>query len=417
MSTASFDAITKQELNTPSSRKWSLYPETIGAWVAEMDFGTAPAVTRALHSAIDAGILGYLSPAVSEQMARATADWHRDEYGWDVSWRNVHPVSDVMAALEVAVTKFSPAGTGVIIPTPAYMPFLSFTPTLGREVFEVPGTITNDGRWQHDLDGLEAAFAAGARTLILCNPQNPTGTALSRAELESIAEIVDRHNGRVFADEIHAPLRYGSTAHIPYASISPATARHTITATSASKAWNLPGLKAAQIITSNDADEELYQIFGFAVLHGASTPGVIAATVAYTEGREWLGDVIEYLDGNRKALGELLAEHLPEVRYSAPDATYIAWLDFSELAITDFGRSADGTPRSLADFFREEAGVTVTDGALCGRGYENHVRIIFAMPRPILGEAVLKMAAAIRRCHSSSTDAASPRVYQESRTA
>jgi cystathionine beta-lyase len=417
MTTASFDRITKQELNTPSSRKWSLYPETIGAWVAEMDFGTAPAVTRALHSAIDAGNLGYLSPAVSEQMARATAAWHRDEYGWELSWRNVHPVSDVMAALEVAVTKFSASGSGVIIPTPAYMPFLSFTPTLGREVFEVPGIATADGRWQHDLVGLEAAFKAGARTLILCNPQNPTGTALTRDELEEIAEIVDRHNGRVFADEIHAPLRYGGTPHIPYASISSVTAKHTITATSASKAWNLPGLKAAQLITSNEADEELYQIFGFAVLHGASTPGVVAATVAYTEGREWLGDVIEYLDGNRVALGELLTEHLPEVRYTQPDATYIAWLDCSDLGISDFGRSADGTPRSIADFFREEGGVTVTDGALCGRGYENHVRIIFAMPRPILAEAIQNIAAAVHRCRSSSTGADSARIYQESRTA
>jgi cystathionine beta-lyase len=146
-------------------------------------------------------------------------------------------------------------------------------------------------------------------------------------------------------------------------------------------------LKAAQLITSNEADEELYQIFGFAVLHGASTPGVIAATAAYSEGREWLGEVIDYLDGNRVALRDLLDEHLPEVRYEIPDATYIGWLDCSALGIAG----------SVADFVRTEAGVTLTDGALCGRGYEQHVRIIFAMPRPILEEAVIAMAGAVRR--------------------
>jgi cystathionine beta-lyase len=387
MPTSPFDAITREQLNRASSRKWSLHPETIGAWVAEMDFGTAPAVTEALHRAVDAGELGYLSPATSRAMAEATSAWLSDDCGWQIAPDNIHPVSDVMAALEVAITKYSPSGTGVIVPTPAYMPFLSFVPTLDRKVFEVAGQLSDDGRWHHDLAAIDAAFHAGARTLVLCNPHNPTGTAIGRDELEALAEIVERHNGRVFADEIHSALRFGDIHHTPYASISPATAKHTITATSASKAWNLPGLKAAQLITSNPADEELYQIFGFSVLHGASTPGVIAATAAYTHGREWLGEVVEYLDGNRQTLRDLLAEHLPEVTFSLPDATYIAWLDCSRLGI-------DG---SIADFFRTEAKVALTDGALCGRGYEHHVRLIFAMPRPILEQAVLQMAHAVHR--------------------
>ena len=386
MTSSRFDAITRDQLSRASSRKWSLHPGTIGAWVAEMDFGTAPAVTEALHRAVDEGDLGYLAPHTTRRMAEATSQWLLDDSGWRIPPENIHPVSDVMAALEVAISKYSPEGTGVIIPTPAYMPFLSFVPTLRREVFEVPGTVEG-GRWNHDLAGIDAAFHAGARTLILCNPQNPTGTAIGRDELEAISEIVDRHNGRVFADEIHSPLRYGSTPHVPYASISAVTARHTITATSASKAWNLPGLKSAQLITSNPADEELYQIFGFAVLHGASTPGVIAAAAAYSDGREWLTEVTEYLDVNRRVLAELLAEHLPEIVYTAPDATYIAWLDCTQLGIEG----------SIADFFRTEAGVTMTDGALCGAGYENHVRLIFAMPRPILEEAVRAMADAVRR--------------------
>lgn len=389
---ARLDEITRDQLSRAGSRKWSLHPDTIGAWVAEMDFGTAPAVTAALHDAVASGDLGYLAPTTTRLMAEATAAWLLEDYGWAVPPENIHPVSDVMSAFDVAVRRFSPAGSGVIVPTPSYMPFLSFTPTLGRAVFQVPGQLV-DGRWTHDLAGIDAAFHAGARTLVLCNPHNPTGTALTRAELEGIAEVVHRHNGRVFADEIHAPLRYGDRRHIPYASISPETARHTVTATSASKAWNLPGLKTAQFITSNTADEEVYQVYGFSVVHGASTPGVIAATAAYSRGGDWLAEVIEYLGGNRRLLSELLAEHLPGVRYTAPDATYIAWLDCSALGI-------DG---SVAEFFRREAGVTMTDGSLCGQGYADHVRLIFAMPRPLLEQAVLNMAAAVRRLEATRT--------------
>jgi len=383
---ARLDAITRDELSRAGSRKWSLHPGTIGAWVAEMDFGTAPAVTAALHDAVTSGDLGYLAPSTTRRMAEATAAWLLADSGWEVPPENIHPVSDVMSAFDVTVRRFSPAGSGVIVPTPAYMPFLSFTPTLGRAIVQVPGSQV-DGRWRHDLAGIDAAFHAGARTLVLCNPHNPTGTALSRAELEGIAEVVQRHNGRVFADEIHAPLRYGDTRHIPYASISAETAKHTVTATSASKAWNVPGLKTAQFITSNAADEEIYQVYGFSVVHGASTPGVIAQTAAYANGGDWLAEVVDYLDGNRRALQTLLAEHLPEVRYTAPDATYIAWLDCSALPIEG----------SIAEFFRREAGVTLTDGSLCGQGYAGHARLIFAMPRPILEQAVRNMAAAVRR--------------------
>ncbi|GAA2224540.1 aminotransferase class I/II-fold pyridoxal phosphate-dependent enzyme [Herbiconiux moechotypicola] len=385
-----FDAITAEQLDVPSSRKWSLHPGTLGAWVAEMDFGTAPAVTAALHRAVDDGVLGYLSPATARDLADATAIWMREEYGWAVDPRDVHPVSDVMAALGVAVTEYSRPGSAVIVPTPAYMPFLTYPATLGREVVQVPG-IERDGRWTHDLDALDAAFAAGAGTLVLCNPQNPTGTALEREELEAIAEIVERHGARVFADEIHAPLRYDGRRHIPYASVSEAAAGHSVTGTSASKAWNIPGLKAAQLITTNPADAERYRRFGFAVQHGASTPGVIASTAAYQEGREWLSDVVHYLDGNRRLLGELLDEHLPEVGYRMPDATYLAWLDLGAYDL-------DGAP---ARFLREHAGVTVTDGALCGAGYERFARLVFAMPAPLLREAVVAIADAVHSSRST----------------
>ena len=380
-----FDARSRAQLDRPHSRKWSLHPGMIGAWVAEMDFGVAPAVAAALGRAVADENLGYLSPPVAAELGEATADWMRDEYGWAVDPERVHHVADVMAALGVAVREYSPAGSPVIVPTPAYMPFLTYLPSIGHPVIEVPG-VEVDGRWQHALERIDKAFAAGARTLVLCNPHNPTGTIAGRDELEAIAEIVERHGGRVFADEIHAPLRFDQAPFIPYASISDAAAGHTVTGTSASKAWNIAGLKTAQLITSNDADQELYRRFGFAVHHGASTLGVVASTAAYRSGKPWLDEVIGYLDGSRRQLASLVEQQLPGAVYRIPEATYIGWIDVSALGIA-------GPP---AEFFREQADVVLTEGRLLGRGYEDYVRIVFATPRPILKEAFAAMGDAVR---------------------
>ncbi len=380
-----FDAPTRLDLDRPQSRKWSLHPGHIGAWVAEMDFGVAPVIAEAMHRAIDEGTLGYLSPPLAADLGVATSEWMRQEYGWTVDPERVHPVSDVMAVLRVTVEEYAPAGSAVIVPTPAYMPFLTYLPSIGHPVIEVPG-VEVDGRWTHDLQAIDDAFAAGARTLVLCNPHNPTGTVVARAELEAIAEIVERHGGRVFADEIHAPLRYDGREFVPYASVSDATAAHTVTGTSASKAWNIPGAKTAQLITSNERDQALYRQFGFAVQHGAATLGVVASTAAYRYGRPWLDGVIDYLDGSRELLGSLVREHLPGAKYRMPDATYIGWIDTSALRIA-------GPP---AAFFREHAGVVLTEGSLLGAGYEDFVRVVFATPRPILEEAFAAMGDALR---------------------
>jgi len=377
---AEFDRIDVGALRARGSVKWSMYPEAIGAFVAEMDFGTAPAVTAALHRAVDAAAFGYLPAGAVEQMSAAYAAWSRDRYGWAVDPVDVRPVADVVAALTLAIEHFSAPGTPVVLPTPAYMPFVSVPPRLGREVIEVP--LTADHRY--DLDALAAAFEAGGDLLILCNPHNPVGRVLVPDEMLAIAAVVDRYGGRVFSDEIHAPLVFDEARHVPYASLSPVTAGHTLTATSASKAWNLPGMKCAQVVLSNDLDRETWAGIGPLAEHGASTLGVIANTAAYERGGPWLADVLVYLDGNRRLLGELVAESLPGVGYTPPEGTYLGWLDFR----------ATG-PVEPAPYFLEKAAVAMTDGALCGEAGQGFGRFNFALPRPILREAVHRLAAAM----------------------
>lgn len=386
MTSSGFDALTVADLRANGSVKWTMFPDTIGAFVAEMDFGLAPAVNAALTAALDRGVTGYLPAQLADDLATATAARYESEYAWAVPADRVHHVPDVIAALELTIEHFTEPGSAVIVPTPAYMPFLLVPPMHGRRVIEVP-SIEVDGRMVMDLDAIATAFDEGAGLLILCNPHNPLGTVFTRAELEAVSRIVEEKHGRVFSDEIHAPIVYSPARHVPYASISPATAAHTITAASASKAWNLAGLKCAQVILSNDADAAVWDELGFWAGHGTSTLGVVANTAAYRAGGEWLDDVVAYLDGNRHLLAELVAEHLPLARMSLPEGTYIALIDLR----------AYGLEGDLAQWFREHAGVAMTDGAACGAAAIGHTRFVFALPRPLLREAIERMGSALAR--------------------
>lgn len=384
MTAHEFDARTEAILRDAGSVKWTMFPDTIGAWVAEMDFGVPPAVATAMKSAIDRGETGYLSSARSSELAAATAARYESAYGWPVPAERVHLVPDVITAFELAIEKFSSPGSAIIVPTPAYMPFLLVPPMLGRRVIEVP-SIERDGRMVMDLQGIARAFDDGGGLLVLCNPHNPLGTVFTRDELDALSLVVDAKGGRVFSDEIHAPIVYAPAAHVPYASLSEVTAAHTITAASASKAWNLAGLKCAQVIVSNEADQDAWLQFGMWAGHGTSTLGVIANTAAYTAGGEWLDDVVDYLDGNRRLLAELVAELLPDARMIAPEGTYIALIDFR----------AYGLEGDLSEWFRTHARVAMTDGAACGVAGIGHARLVFALPRPLLREAIERISAAL----------------------
>ncbi|TFV85847.1 aminotransferase class I/II-fold pyridoxal phosphate-dependent enzyme [Blastococcus sp. CT_GayMR16] len=379
-----FDALTEAGLREGRSLKWTRYGTAIGAFVAEMDFGTAPVVTRSLSGTVERGQLGYLTPEAAADMARACAGWQARRYGWEVPPAWITPLADVVAGLQAAIERFTPPGTPIVLPTPAYMPFLAVPGALGRELIQVP-MVDRAGRMGYDLDGIAAAFDRGARLVVHVNPHNPLGRVFAVDEQLALADVVSAAGARVFADEIHAPLVYPGATHRPYASLSPETARHTVTATSTSKAWNVPGLKTAQLILSNAEDAEHWARVGFLYGHGASTPGVLAATAAYDEGAQWLDDVLAYLDGNRRFLAELLAERLPQVGYTPPEGTYLAWLDCRRL----------GLEGSAGAFFLDRGGVALVDGPECGPPGAGHVRLNFATPRPVLTTIVERMAAAV----------------------
>lgn len=383
-----FDAVTVEDLRAAGGLKWTLFPDRVGAFVAEMDFGTAPPVTEALQRAVAAGNHGYLPPAEGDRLARSTAGFLERRHGWQVPPERIRPLPDVITGLRAAIEHFTPPGSPVVVPTPAYMPFLTVPAAMGREQIEVPLVLEQGPcglRHVYDLDALDAALGRGAGLVVLCNPHNPVGRVLRPEELRGFAEVVARHDVRVFADEIHAPLVFPGHRHVPYASLDDGTAAQAITAVSASKGWNLPGLKCAQLVLSNDTDAARWDDVGYAHEHGTANLGVAATCAAYDEGGEWLAEVVDYLDGSRRLLADLVEEHLPGVAYRQPEGTYLALLDFTG---TDLGDRP-------AAYLAEHAGVALTEGEKCGRAAVGQVRYNLATPRPVMEATIAAMGRAL----------------------
>lgn len=390
---AAWDAITVDELHARGGMKWAANPGMIGAWVAESDMGTAPAVAAALRAAVDKGEFGYLPPPLAAELREATAAWMRERFDWDVLPARIQHMPDVIHGLSVAIDLFTPAGSAVIVPTPAYMPFLTVPPRHGRAVIEVPHTTDERGAWSLDLAAIDSALAAGARLVVLCNPHNPGGKVFTRDELAALAEVVARHDGaRVFADEVHAPILVGDAPHVPYASVSEAAARQALTATSASKAFTLPGLKCAQLIITNDDDQRIVAEQGPLFGHGTSTLGVVANIAAYRQGGPWLDVFCAYLRGTIASVAERLDARIPTARFVAPEGSYVGWID---LTGTPFPGGADPRELDLGEWFREHAGVALTDGRACGAAGAGGVRMILATPRPIALDVIDRMADAL----------------------
>jgi cystathionine beta-lyase len=380
-----FDAVDVDVLRRRRTVKWQLYgDDVLAAWVAEMDFDVAPAVRAAIIAAVDREDFGYVEPDLSE-LTTACAAFCADRFGWEVQPARVFPIADVLRGIWAALDVFAPPASPVVVPTPAYPPFFEVIELTGRTVVPVP-LVVQDGRDTLDVAGIDAALAAGARTVLLCSPHNPTGRVFARDELAALADVVARHDARVIADEVHAALTHPGATHVPYSSVSDAAARHSVTVTSASKAFNVAGLKCAQLIATNHDDATRLRALQVHEVPGPTPIGIAASTAAYRDGGAWLDELIVYLAGNRARLVERLAADLPGVTCRAPEATFLAWLDCRALGLDDPAR-----------FFLEEAKVAVSDGPPFGPGCEQQVRLNYGTSRAVLDQVIDAMATAARR--------------------
>jgi cystathionine beta-lyase len=380
-----FDDVDIDRLRQRRTVKWSLYgADVLAAWVAEMDFDTAPSVREALLEAVDREDFGYVAADLSA-LTEGCADFFAGRYRWIVPPTRIFPVADVLTGIAGALDALVAPGTGVVVPTPAYPPFFEIIELTGREVMAAPMTVQH-GRDVLDLDVIDAALAAGARTVLLCNPHNPSGRVFTVSELDALAVIVDRHGARVIADEVHAPLVYAPHRHVPYANVSESTAAHSVTVTSASKAFNLAGLKCAQVVATNHADAARWRALRVFEVAGPTPLGIAASIAAYRSGGAWLDELVAYLDGNRRLLVDLLADEAPSITCRLPEATFLSWLDCSALGVDDPAR-----------FFLDHAHVALSDGPPFGPACEHYVRLNFATSRALLERIVRAMGEAVSR--------------------
>lgn len=391
------EVLTLEQLQLRTSMKWRAHPtDVLPLWVAEMDVNLAPTIAEALRRAIDSGDTGYpcgtaLAEAVSEFAAQHW-QWHDLEVG------RTTLVPDVMLGIVEVLRLVTERGDAVIVNPPVYAPFYAFVAHDGRRVIEAP---LAQGRI--DLSALEQAFArarAGAEkdakvAYLLCNPHNPTGSVHTPEELHEVAMLARRFGVRVVSDEIHAPVILPGSRFTPFLSVP--GAENAFALTSGSKAWNLSGLKAALAIAGPEAAADLKRM-PEEVSHGPSHLGVIAHAEAFRGGGEWLDATLRGLDENRTLLGELIAEHLPGVKYQWPQGTYLAWLDCRKLGfdeeVTD-GLAVVADLSGPARWFLDHARVALSSGHVFGTGGAGHVRLNFATSQAILIEAVSRMGRAL----------------------
>jgi cysteine-S-conjugate beta-lyase len=370
------------ELRRRGTLKWAIAADgELAAWVAETDFGHCPAVLRAVQDVVDRAGFGYPPPEARTGLPEATAAFLGRRFGWAVDPADVRLVGDVMAGVQLALSALT-EDAPVVVPTPTYPPLLDVVPLAGRKPVPVPAVVSGD-RVALDLDGIEAALRNGARTVLLANPHNPVGRVYDVPELQALRDVVLRHGARVVVDEIHAPLVLPGATHVPYASL-PGAREHTVTVLSASKAFNVPSLKCAQVVLGSPADAQAWRAMPTVANHGSSTLGVAANLAAFTDGDDWLDELVGYLDRARDVFRDEVGRLLPRARVLPMQASYLAWVDLRAYGSED--------PTAVC---RRRGRVVVNDGRSFGPGGEGHVRVNIGTALDRTREVVRRLAAAL----------------------
>lgn len=357
------------------SLKWDKYgdKDILPLWVADTDFQAAPAILEALHQRIDHGVFGYSRP--SPRLIKLILERMHSLYGWQVEADWLLFMPGVVPGLNFACKAWCRPESSIISPTPVYYPFLNAPGYNERRISHLPMQLVAD-RWLPDFERLEQ-LAVDADLLLLCNPHNPGGTVFTRAELERIADIAERHEVTVCSDEIHCDLLLDKGArHIPFASLSAAAAQRSAVLMAPSKTFNIAGLCCSFAIIPNPTLRHKLQQSMRGLMADNNLLGFIAAEAAYAEGEEWLAAQLEYLRDNRDLLMRELGS-LPGVKIAHIEATYLAWIDVSSLQLEN----------PIASF--EAGGVGLSPGAQFGDG--NFIRLNFGCSRELLTEAIRRM--------------------------
>ena len=371
------------------SVKWDGVQEVWGRddllplWVADMDFRTPPFVMEALKRQLSGGVLGYTRPCAD--WAPAICDWLLRRHGWQVETGWISFVPGIVRAQALALLCFTRPGDRVAVMNPVYHPFFLVTQRLEREVVFSP-LVLRDGHYHIDYARLEQDLD-GCRVLILCNPHNPGGRVWTEDELRRVADICHRRGVMVLSDEIHADLTLPGYRHHPFATVSPRAAAISLTFMAPSKAFNMPGLASSYAIAVDPGIRRRFQTFLEAGEFGEGHMlAYVGCAAAYREGEEWLGQLLDYIQGNIDFTEQFLKERIPAIGMIRPQASYLIFLDCRRL----------GLPQpELVNLFVDKAHLALNDGTMFGRGGEGFMRLNVGCPRSVLRRALEQLEEAV----------------------
>lgn len=375
------------------SIKWNHFEaDVLPMWVADMDFPVAEPILQSLHHRIDHGIFGYPAfvhpkPGSVSIFQQLLVERMQDRYQWHVEPEEILPLPGVITGLNLTCHALAIPGGGVLIQTPVYPPFFHVAGNAGMVLQEANLSRQPDGSYEVDWDAFEAAFTDQTRVFILCNPHNPVGRVFRKDELQRMAEICLRQGVTICSDEIHGDLIFKGHKHIPIASLDEEIAQNTVTLMSPTKTFNIAGLQCSFAIAQNEELRHKLEQSMQGLVMWVNLMGMHAAIAAYRNGQEWLGQVLEYMQGNRDYLFDYLKAHLPQLKMVKPEGTYLAWLDCHQ----------SGIPGNPCEFFVQHARVGFNDGATFGKGGEGFVRLNFACTRATLTEALERMKTALEQ--------------------
>ncbi|WP_414912397.1 MalY/PatB family protein [Pseudomonas sp. IT-P44] len=365
------------------STKWSRYPaDVLPMWVADMDFAAPPVIIQALQKRLEHPLLGYSVAQDDLRNAIVTDLWNK--YAWRVEPQELVFLPGVESGFNMALNALVQPQQNVVVQTPNYPPLRHAPGLWGLNKVELNFEAMADGTYATPLQALRQSLEGGG-ALLLSNPHNPLGKAFPREELQAVANICVAQGAWIISDEIHAELCFDGRQHIPTASLSPEIARRTITLMSASKAYNIAGLKTSFMIIQDRALRERVNHARCGMVDSVNPLGMEATRVAYTEGAPWLAALKDYLQSNRDYLVEAVRTRLPGISMNVPQSTYLAWLDCSALGL-----------ENPQQFFLEKAKVGLSPGLDFGDDSQQFVRLNFGCPRALLEEGIARMERSLR---------------------
>lgn len=383
-----FDTIIDRSNNFAA--KWSEMDKKYGTndlipmWVADMDFKAAPCIIDALRNRLEQGIYGYTTRPNSYN--ESIVNWVSRRFGWNIKseWLVFSP--GVIPAISILIQELTNEGDKIMIQEPVYSPFNSVVKDNKRELVISPLKKLEDGNYVMDYEDIEAKIK-DVKIFILCNPHNPVGRVWTKEELKQLGDICIKHNVKVISDEIHSDIIFKGYKHIPFASICKEFEQNSITCMAPTKTFNIAGLQMSQVILPNEDDyKALDSAFARIDIRRNNAFSLVATEAAYNHGEEWLTDFIDYLEGNMDFAVDYIEKNMPKLKVRKPQGTYLLWVDFSELGLSD---------DEVAKFLVENAKVALNNGPSFGIGGQGYQRINLACPRSMVEEALTRIKNAI----------------------